>query len=275
MKSTRKYVGRIKLDLLIFLSPSTLVSMLIICTLQTVNYLSKNWNSGSSIGNVIFQLYGGIVWYEFITPDAAAFWLLQLLPCGMAFSSFMSRSMNNQLSLIAYRYKSQTAWWISKVLANLIGCFLIALLSGLLCGVISYLDGLQDLRVTMQDADGFRILSISPVLLALLAYALQMGLLTGFGMLTYLITRDTKIGLLSYLLPAAWSIMQFSGDDLVLVDNRHRIINYGMAKRFSFNGSFGINITEAICGSLLYIIIFALLGALVQQWVVQTQRRAR
>ncbi len=262
------------MDVLVFLSPQAMISLLVICILQTLNVVTKYWHRSDSIGDIIYHLYGGIMWYEFITPEAAAFWLLQLLPCGMAFAGFLGSSIDRHLSLCAYRFGSQTAWWLFKVCANIMGCFVLALLSGICCAGISFASGLHGLQVTMTDAQGFRVLSLLPVGLALLAYALQMALLTTLGMLAFLITRSSKAALLCYLLPVTWSLMQYSGDDLALSDNRHRIINWGMAKRFAQYGNFGVNIREALLGSILYIVLFTLLGVLVQLWVNQTQRRS-
>lgn len=275
MNTLIKHKNRLKMDLLMMMSPQALLSLAAICTLQTLNLITKPWNRGLGLGDVVHELYGGIMWYEFISPQAAAFWLLQLLPCGMAFAGFLEGSMDRRLIYTAYRFRSQTAWWLSKVAANLLGCFAIALMSGLLCALIGFLGGHRGLRVASQDAQGFFVLSLGPVLLALLAYALQMGILTGLGMLAYLLTRSSKVALLSYILPAAWSIMRYSEDDPVLMDNRRAAINWGMAKRFAQGGGFGVDPKEAILFSLLAILALALLGALVQQVINQTQRQAR
>lgn len=274
MNTIRIFLNRLKMDMIVLASPLTIMSVLVICTLQTINFVTKPWNQSSSIGKVIFEMYGGIVWYEFISPEAAAFWLLQLLPCGVAFSSFLSQSMGRHLALYTYRYGSQTAWWLSKVVSNLLNCFLISLVSGLWCAILSKIAGLQDLRVAMQDAEGFRVLSVFPVGLTLLSYALHLCVLSSFGMLVYLITRNTKVSMLSFLLPVTYAIMRHSGDDPFLMDNRHRIVNWGMSKRFSFNGSFGVQIDEAMMGMVLLIVIVTLLGLLVQMWVNQTQRQS-
>jgi len=275
MNKLIKHKNRLQMDLLMMLRPQALISLVAICSLQTLNLITKPWNQGLSLGAVVVELYGGIMWYEFITPQAAAFWLLQLLPCGMAFAGFLESSMDSRLPYTAYRFNSQAAWWLSKVAANVLGCCAIALFSGMLCALIALLGGHRGLMLASQDAQGFRVLSLAPLLLALLAYALQMCILTGLGMLTYLLARNSRLALLSYILPAAWSIMRHSGDDPLLMDNRHRVINWGMAKRFSQGGGFGVDTGEALLGSLALILALALLGAAVQAFINQTQRKAR
>ncbi len=275
MSRVHRALRRLQMDLLLFFTPQAGISLVCICALQTINHLTKPWQGSATAGAVVYAMYGGIEWYEFITPEAAVFWLLQLLPCGMALSGFLDGSMNRRLTLSAYRYGSQVAWWCSKVLACLLGCFALAMLSGALCAGISGLFGLGDLRMTDIGPDGFRMLSFRPVLQALLAYALQMELLMMLGMVVFLVTRRANFSLLAYILPAAWSLMRYSGDDPLIMDNRHRIINWGMAKRFAPPGGFGVDVGEAVAGSLLMILLLALFGALVQLHVNQTQRQAR
>ena len=267
-----KWIRRAYLNARGMLSPIAIICAACVAVIRTLPSYTLRYSGTSNLGLLLSDVYGGLHWDQFITFGIMAGWILAMLPGLIGMVAYMQRELGELMSLTVYRYQSLTGWWVGKLTASLLYALGITAISCAMTVLIGYLLGLRGFQMFVADADGFLTPAIWLVIISPLCFFLQMWMLLQFQMLAHLIFRDVRISIIAYLLPLMLGILSYSNNE----NPSHiwGLMNWGMTKRYSAAGGFGVDPWTGILLQLAVIALCMALGLLLVNHLKTIERKS-
>lgn len=267
-----KWLRRVYLDARAMTSSLAVISAVCVSLIRTLPSYTIRYSSSANLGLLLSDVYGGLPWDQFITFGIIAGWLLAMLPGLMGMVTYMQRELGEHMVLSVYRYHSLRSWWLCKLAGSMLFALGITVVSCATSIAAGYMLGLRGFQMFVTDADGFLTPALWLGFVSPLCYFLQMWMLLQFQMLAHLIFRDVRISVIAFLMPLIIGILSRSNDE----NPSHiwGLMNWGMTKRYSVAGSFGVNPWTGVLLQLAVIAICIILGLVLVNRLKTTERKS-
>ena len=247
------------LRLRVVFSPVFTIMILLVMVMMACGKAS-NLIHTDSLGTLLMDEFGGIIWAEEISIYESVSWFMLFLPVGIAVAIFLHARMAVMLLLEGYRYRRTWRLYLQLMVEALLVVWTVVLLEVIVSVLVGIIGGLRGMAVWVTDGSGFIMLNHWLAYSAVVQFWLLASLITLFAFVLYLILRNITWFMIAFIFPSVLSVLSFSAP---IYRNTYRLVNAGMAQRLSIEGSFGVPFSDAILRLFFYILVVAVLGGII------------
>ena len=237
------------LRLRVVFSPVFTIMILLVMVMMACGKAS-NLIHTDSLGTLLMDEFGGIIWAEEISIYEAVSWFMLFLPVGIAVAIFLHARMAVLLLLEGYRYRRTCRLYLRLMVETLLVVWTVVLLEVVVSVLVGIISGLRGMAVWVTDGSGFIMLN----------HWLAYSAVVQFWLLASLILRTITWFMIAFILPSILSVLSFSAP---IYRNIYRLVNAGMARRLSIEGSFGVPLADALLRLFFCILVVAVLGGVI------------